>query len=110
MLALIGLQWRQAAGEWHAWRMFDWLRSFGRLSYEIYLSHMFVVIAVVRLFRLAGADMKWGVLWYLPAVPLCWLLGAAVARWISAPCERWLRARLSGKALKSSEAVSAQNA
>ncbi|RUL64023.1 acyltransferase [Dyella dinghuensis] len=110
MCALIGLQWRQAAGEWHPWRALNGLRSFGRLSYEIYLSHMFVVMAVVRLFHLTGADMTWGILWYLPAVPLCWLLGAAVARWISVPCERWLRARLSGKTLKSSQAVSVQRA
>lgn len=110
MCALIGLQWRQAAGEWRAWHALNWLRSFGRLSYEIYLSHMFVVMAVVRLFHLAGADMTCGVLWYLPVVPLCWLLGAAVARWISVPCERWLRACLSGKMLKSSQAVSAQSA
>jgi hypothetical protein len=54
--------------------------------------------------------MTWGVLWNLPAVPLCWLLGAAVARWISVPCERWLRACLSGKMLKSSQGVSAQSA
>jgi peptidoglycan/LPS O-acetylase OafA/YrhL len=109
MCALIGMQWRQAAGEWHAWRALDWLRSFGRLSYEIYLSHMFVVTAVVRLFHLAGADMTWGVLWYLPAVPMCWLLGAAVARWISVPCEQWLRVRLSRKALKSAQTVPAQS-
>jgi peptidoglycan/LPS O-acetylase OafA/YrhL len=109
MCVLIGLQWRQAPGESHPWRALNWLRSFGRLSYEIYLSHMFVVIAVVRLFHMSGADMTWGVLWYLPAVPLCWLLGAAVARWISVPCERWLHARSSGKMLKSSQAVSAQS-
>jgi peptidoglycan/LPS O-acetylase OafA/YrhL len=94
MCLLIGLQWRQAIGPWHPWRGLNGLRSFGRLSYEIYLSHMFVVTAALRLFHIAGADMKWGVLWYLPAVPLCWLLGEIVARWISMPCERWLRARL----------------
>lgn len=94
MCMLTGMQWRQAMGGWEPWRAMNWLRSFGRLSYEIYLSHMFVVYTVVRLFRMYGADMQWGVLWYLPAVPLCWLLGAAVARWISVPCERWLRTRL----------------
>lgn len=94
MCMLTGLQWRQTLGEWYPWRAMNWLRSFGRLSYEIYLSHMFVVYSVVRLFRMYGADMQWGVLWYLPTVPLCWLLGAAVARWISVPCERWLRTRL----------------
>jgi peptidoglycan/LPS O-acetylase OafA/YrhL len=110
MCTLIGLQWRQAAGEWHPWRALNWLRSFGQLSYEIYLSHMFVVFTVVRLFHLAGSDMKWGVLWYVLAVPVCWLLGAAVARWISAPCEQWLRSRLSPKTLKSSQTASTQSA
>jgi peptidoglycan/LPS O-acetylase OafA/YrhL len=91
---LVGLQWRQGAGAWRPWRGLDWLRSFGRLSYEIYLSHMFVVTALVRLFHAWGGDMRWGVLWYLPAVPLCWLLGEGVARVISLPSERWIRARL----------------
>jgi peptidoglycan/LPS O-acetylase OafA/YrhL len=75
-------------------RGLGWLRSWGRLSYEIYLSHMFVVFAVVRLFRLSGADYRWGLLWYLLALPSCWLLGAAVERWLSTPCERWLRRQL----------------
>ena len=72
----------------------NWLRSWGRLSYEIYLSHMFVVFAVVRLFKFTGGDLQPGFLWYLLTLPLCWLLGAAVERWLSLPCERWLRARL----------------
>lgn len=99
MCMLMGMQWRQAIGAWHAWRGLGWLRSMGRLSYEIYLTHMFVVTAVLRLFHLAGGDMMWGVLWYLPAVPLCWLLGAMVARWISAPCEQWLLVRTARRAL-----------
>jgi peptidoglycan/LPS O-acetylase OafA/YrhL len=76
------------------WRGFGWLRAWGRLSYEIYLSHMFVVFSVVRLYRVTDGDPRWGFLWYLLALPLCWLLGMAVERWLSLPCERWLRARL----------------
>jgi peptidoglycan/LPS O-acetylase OafA/YrhL len=71
-----------------------WLQSWGRLSYEIYLTHMFVVFAVVRLWRGLGADMRTGAWWYLPAIGLCWLLGRAVARWFSQPCERRLRTTL----------------
>jgi len=70
-----------------------WLCSWGRLSYEIYLSHMFVVFAVMRLYRWSGADARLGFLWYLPAFALCWGLGAMVMRCWSAPCERWLRGR-----------------
>lgn len=71
-----------------------WLCSWGRLSYEIYLSHMFVVFAIVRLYRASGADARMGFLWYLPAFVACWLLGAALSRWFSVPCEQWLRDRL----------------
>ncbi|TPG08527.1 acyltransferase [Rhodanobacter glycinis] len=92
-LVLVSQQ-RQSHGAGRPVRGLGWLRSWGRLSYEIYLSHMFVVFAVVRLFRLSGADQRLGFLWYLLALPLCWLLGAAVERWLSTPCERWLRHRL----------------
>nr|WP_233176173.1 acyltransferase [Dyella sp. ASV24] len=75
------------------WRGFNWLRSWGRLSYEIYLTHMFVVFAVVRLYKAAGSDIAHGYLWYLPALPLCWLLGKGMERYISTPAEQWLRSR-----------------
>jgi Predicted acyltransferases len=91
---LLACEQRQRRGDWRPWRALGWLRSWGRLSYEIYLSHMFVVFAVVRLFKLSGADYRWGLLWYLLALPLCWLMGTAVERWLSTPCERWLRRRL----------------
>jgi peptidoglycan/LPS O-acetylase OafA/YrhL len=31
-----------------------WLRSFGRRSYEIYLTHMFVVFSLVYMFKVTG--------------------------------------------------------
>ena len=91
---LLACEQRQRRGDWHPWRALDWLRSWGRLSYEIYLTHMFVVTPVVWLFRLCGSDFRGGVLWYLLTLPLCWLLGVAVERWLSAPSDRWLRERL----------------
>lgn len=94
---LLACEQRQRHGDWRPWRALGWLRSWGRLSYEIYLSHMFVVFAVVRLFKLAGGDSRQGFLWYLLALPLCWLLGAMVERWLSLPCERWLRGKLMRK-------------
>jgi peptidoglycan/LPS O-acetylase OafA/YrhL len=71
-----------------------WLRSCGRLSYEIYLTHMFVVLAAVRLFKRSGEDMRWGYLWFLPIVVICWWVGAATARFFSNPSERAVRRRL----------------
>ncbi len=74
-------------------RGFGWLRSCGRLSYEIYLGHMFVVFAIVALYKASGANAAWSFLWYVPGVALSWLLGAAVARAYSLPCERWVKRR-----------------
>ncbi|OOG47875.1 acyltransferase [Rhodanobacter sp. C01] len=91
---LLACEQRQRHGDWRPWRALDWLRSWGRLSYEIYLTHMFVVTPAVWLFRLSGADYRYGLLWYLLVLPLCWLLGVAVERWLSTPCERWLRRKL----------------
>jgi peptidoglycan/LPS O-acetylase OafA/YrhL len=71
-----------------------WLQSFGRLSYEIYLTHMFVVLAVVRIFKMGHGGIRWGFVWYLPAIGLAWVLGWLVAKYFSGPCERLLRQRL----------------
>lgn len=68
-----------------------WLRSLGRLSYEVYLSHMFVVFAAVALFRHLGGDVRAGAWWFLPVVLACWALGALWAMCLSLPCERALR-------------------
>ncbi len=70
-----------------------WLGSFGRLSYEIYLSHMFVVWPVVHGFRAMGARPWFGILWYVPAVVLSWGLGWVVARYVSVPAECYFRKR-----------------
>jgi peptidoglycan/LPS O-acetylase OafA/YrhL len=74
-------------------RAWTWLRSWGRLSYEIYLTHMFVVFGVVGLFQSAGEDLRTGAWWYLPVLMLCWALGLAFARFYSDPCDRALRRR-----------------
>jgi len=79
-----------------AWRLkgTGWLQSFGRLSYEIYLTHMFVVLSVVRFFELRHFSLRWGFLWYVPTILLAWLLGWLVANRFSIPCERALRKML----------------
>ncbi|MGN6280797.1 acyltransferase family protein [Frateuria sp.] len=83
-----------------------WLCSWGRLSYEIYLSHMFVVFVLVRLFRWSGADARSGYLWYVPAFVACWGFGLLIARCWSMPCDRWLRDRWLRRMPEHVEAVS----
>lgn len=68
-----------------------WLLSMGRCSYEIYLTHMFIVFALVALYRASGADAHLGFLWHVPAVLATWALGAALSRGFSEPVNRRLR-------------------
>lgn len=96
-LLCLAFHWQARTG--HPWTMrpFGWLRSFGRLSYEIYLTHMFVVMGVVRVFKAGGGELRWGILWYVPAVALSWALGWAAARWFSVPAEGALRRWMGGR-------------
>jgi peptidoglycan/LPS O-acetylase OafA/YrhL len=91
MCLLIGLHWSRAATTPRAWPGLAWLRSMGRHSYEIYLTHMFAVFGGVALFNSLGGGMRWGLLWYVPIVLFCWLLGVVVARYFSVPSDRALR-------------------
>lgn len=91
---VIGMHWGQTMSPRRALRGFGWLRSLGFHSYEIYLTHMFVVTAAVALFRMSGTNMQLAFLWYVPVIVLVWLLGIAVARGFSIPSHRWLRQRL----------------
>lgn len=64
------------------WR---WLAWMGELSYELYLSHMFVVLAVQALYRqVFGTAQDWNYIAYLPMLALCaalaWLLERGVSR------------------------------
>lgn len=94
----LAFHWQARTARPWAFAAFGWLRSFGRLSYEIYLTHMFVVFAVIHRYKAHGANLWWGFLWYLPAVALSWLLGWLVARYISLPSERALRDRANEEA------------
>lgn len=70
-------------------RGFRWLTAMGRWSYEIYLSHMFVVLAVTPAYlALSGGDMRWTFLVYVPVVAVCTGLGAALHRYVSGPAAR----------------------
>lgn len=91
------------------WRMkgTGWLQSYGRLSYEIYLTHMFVILAVLRVFKAGHASLWWGVLWYTPAMALAWVLGWLVAKYFSVPSERALRQRLMNPKQREARAAAA---
>ena len=90
---VVAMHGRDVVAPRRPWPLAGWLRSMGRLSYEIYLSHMFVVFGVLALWKRSGGDMRLGFLWYFPVVGLSWLLGWLVARAFSQPCDLALRRR-----------------
>lgn len=67
-----------------------WLRSPGRLSYEIYLTHMFVVLPLAGAAVWHGQDVQHQWWLFAPALVLSWLLGWLVDRWLSTPARRTL--------------------
>jgi len=77
-----------------SWRGTGAIRAIGRQSYEIYLTHMFVVFATVALFKATGASLAYVGVWYVGALVASIALGALVARWYSEPANAALRARL----------------
>lgn len=98
----------RAAREWRLPGT-GWLQSCGRLSYEIYLTHSFVVLTVVRIFKASHAGDRWGVLWFAPIIILAWALGWLVARFYSVPCEQALRKRWMPRPREQAAAVIAAN-
>lgn len=67
-------------------RGLGWLAKMGRLSYEIYLSHMFIVLSVCSIYRsYMGNDMHWSFAVYVPTIFACVVLGLLLERWVSVP-------------------------
>jgi len=66
------------------WRM-------GRLSYELYLSHMFVVLATVGAYRaLLGATQAWNFAVYVPVVVCCYYLARLLEQRVSVKAAAWI--------------------
>lgn len=71
----------------HAWsRPIRW---FGRRSYEVYLTHEFVVVWMTALYVKLQRGSP--LVWIAAELLLCAPLGACVARWYSEPMNRLLR-------------------
>jgi peptidoglycan/LPS O-acetylase OafA/YrhL len=77
-----------------SWPGLRWLARMGSLSYELYLSHMFVVLATAGLYRaLFGDSQAWTFTVYLPVLVCCHFLARALERLTA-----WMRTAASGRA------------
>jgi peptidoglycan/LPS O-acetylase OafA/YrhL len=78
---------------WKAPRLLSPLLQLGRRSYEVYLTHMFVVFALFRLFQAAGSSMAAIPVLFVAVVAASGVLGEIVARRFSEPLNRAIRDR-----------------
>jgi peptidoglycan/LPS O-acetylase OafA/YrhL len=82
-----------AQTQWKAPRLFAPLLRLGQRSYEVYLTHMFVVFAFFAIFVHYGS-LRWSIpLLFLSTVIAAAALGDLVARFFSEPANRFLRQR-----------------
>jgi peptidoglycan/LPS O-acetylase OafA/YrhL len=79
--------------QWRSPRLLAPLVRMGRYSYEIYLTHMFVVFLAFDLFLHAGKPMRGVPGLFGCAILFAGLLGAGVANLYSEPANRFLRSK-----------------
>jgi peptidoglycan/LPS O-acetylase OafA/YrhL len=80
-----------AQTQWKSPRLLHPLRMLGQRSYEIYLTHMFVVYALFNTFVILGKPMLAVPVLFVAVIVIAGVLGDGVARFYSDPFNRWLR-------------------
>lgn len=71
--------------------IYSWLRHMGIYSYEIYLTHMFVIILIASIYREFELDEKWLVPFLIFSILISYLLGRVIFNYFSEPVNSWLR-------------------
>jgi peptidoglycan/LPS O-acetylase OafA/YrhL len=79
--------------QWKSPRILVPLLKIGQYSYEVYLTHMFVVFGFFDLFLSAGSRMNLVLALFVVTIVAAGAFGAVVARVYSEPMNRWLRSR-----------------
>jgi peptidoglycan/LPS O-acetylase OafA/YrhL len=79
--------------QWRAPRVISPLLDLGQRSYEVYLTHMFIVVALFRLFAGFGEPRLAVPLLFVAAAVLSTWLGDGIARLYSEPMNRMIRQR-----------------
>lgn len=82
-----------AQSRWQASHWFSPLLKLGERSYEIYLTHMFVIFAFFRLFLWLGSPREMIPVLFIVSILASALLGEVVGRFYSEPLNSMLRKR-----------------
>jgi peptidoglycan/LPS O-acetylase OafA/YrhL len=79
--------------QWVSPRFMSPLLNLGQRSYEVYLTHMFIVFGFFQLFVLGGKRMSAVPLFFLAVICAAGFLGELVARFYSEPVNQMIRRR-----------------
>jgi peptidoglycan/LPS O-acetylase OafA/YrhL len=82
-----------AQSQWRSPRMLSPLVNLGQRSYEVYLTHMFVVFTLFGIFVRAGKPLAAVPVLFVAVILIAGLLGELVARFYSEPMNHLLRER-----------------
>ena len=82
-----------AHSQWKAPRLLTPLRRLGQRSYEVYLTHVLLVVPLFALFLKSGHSLRTVPALFLAVILLAALLGEVVARLYSEPMNRLIRRR-----------------
>jgi len=96
-LVLIWMQKRFVSGEQIPSRFTGLLRFLGRNSYEVYLTHMFVVLFFVEVCNSLKLSGEWIWIIYLSVLVVSGIIGVLIAKYFSNPLNVLLRDRFNRK-------------
>ena len=82
-----------AESQWRSPLIFAPLRLLGQRSYEVYLTHMFVVFGLFSIFLGTGKPLRGVPILFVAVIAASGVVGELVARYYSEPMNRWLRER-----------------
>ena len=80
-----------AQTQWRAPSLLAPILVLGRRSYEVYLTHAFIVLGFFHVFLGAGKPIKGVVVLFVATILVSAVLGELVGRFYSEPMNRWLR-------------------
>jgi len=89
-----------ATTEWRSPRVISPLLRLGQHSYEVYLTHMFVVFVLFRFFIVVGKPLLYVPALFIVVIVVAGLVGEVVARVYSEPINRLIRERWGRKVIE----------
>ena len=90
-LIILWMHHKHQQGQQKSSVLLKWIEHMGRHSYEIYLTHMFVIIFCVKIFKNLALANEAIYLLYILVIAFSYSLGRFVATYFSDPMNRWLR-------------------